>query len=223
MVSTEKTKAMPIGEVPAMVKDGSSNINEVAIFCYLGSHVTPLNSLEQEINIRIGKAANAFRMLRNVWRTKIRLQTKLKIYNAVVISTLLYGAETWSTTRKQEQRLDAFDSRCLRMILKIKWWHRKRNSDIRETTQQLYVSTIMKKQRLRWYGHMLRMKDGRLPRLLYHWDPTTIGGKRKQGRQRQRWQDTCSRDLASIGLTLQETENTVSNREEWRMTIAALM
>ena len=67
------------------------------------------------------------------------------------------------------------------------------------------------------------MKDGRLPRLLYHWDPTTIGGKIKQGRCRHRWQDTCCRDMASIGLSLQEAENTMYNREEWKTMIGALM
>ncbi|KAL6488269.1 hypothetical protein MHYP_G00020100 [Metynnis hypsauchen] len=41
---------------------------------------------------------------------------------------------------------------------------------------------------------------------LYFWNPSSTGGKRRQGRQRQRWIDTCSRDLSSIGLTLQHCE-----------------
>ena len=162
-------------------------------------------------------------MLTSIWKSKISLQTKMKIYNAVVISTLMYGAETWATTRKQEQRLDGFDSRCLRIILKVRWWHRKRNSDIRELTKQPYVSTTLKRNRLRWYRHMLQMDKTRLPNRLYHWNPADVGGRRRQGGQRQRWRDTCSRDLASIGLTLRETETTVANRGEWRTTIAALI
>ena len=223
VVSAEKTKSMPIGDVPATVKDGGNQLEQVPSFCYLGSVVTPRNSLEQEINTRIGKAAGAFRLLRSIWKAKICIQTKLKIYNSVVISTLLYGCETWATTGKHEQRLDAFDSRCLRIILGIRWWHRVRNSDIRERTKQPYTSTIIKRHRLRWYGHMQRMAKNRLPWRLYHWDPTTIGGKRRQGRQRHRWRDTCAQDLASIGLTLEETEASVKKREEWRATIAALM
>jgi len=223
VVSKEKTKAMPIGEVQATVKDDSQNIEVVSKFCYLGSTVTSLNSLDQEISIRIGKAGTAFRLLDRVWKAKIKMQTKMKIYNAVVVTTLLYGSETWSTTRKQDDRLDAFDTRCLRIILKIRWWHYRRNSDIREITQQPYISTFLKKHRLRWYGHMLRMENTRLPNRLYHWDPTAIGGKRRPGRQRQRWQDACSRDLTSIGLTIQDAESAALNREEWRTTIAALV
>ena len=42
--------------------------------------------------------------------SRISLKTKLHIYNAVVISTLLYGSETWATTISEEKRLDVFDN-----------------------------------------------------------------------------------------------------------------
>ena len=42
----------------------------------------------------------------------------------ILISTLLYGSETWATTNREEKRLDVFDNRCLRRILGIKWFHR---------------------------------------------------------------------------------------------------
>ncbi|KAL6484867.1 hypothetical protein MHYP_G00069120 [Metynnis hypsauchen] len=63
------------------------------------------------------------------------------------------------------------------------------------------------------------MDPQRLPYKLYFWDPSSIGGKRRQGRQRQRWIDTCGRDLSSIGLTLQEGVNIAKNREEWKFTL----
>jgi len=223
VVSTEKTKVMAIGETPASVKDGDLSIQQVDQFCYLGSTVTPSNSIDQELNIRIGKAASAFRLLHNTWRAKIHLQTKMRIYRAVIIPTLLYGGESWATTRKHEQRLDAFDSRCLRSILKIKWTDKRRNSDIRELTQQPYASALLKKKRLRWFGHVSRMDKDRLPKRMYEWDPVPVGGRRKQGRQRQRWQDTVSRDLVSIDLALQEADNISKDREAWRLTLAALM
>ena len=58
---------------------------------------------------------------------------------AVIIKALLYGLETWATTRQQEQRIDASDTRCLGSILNIRWWHHTRNTEVREKTQQLYV------------------------------------------------------------------------------------
>ena len=146
--------------------------------------MTPTNTVDEEINIRIGRAASVFQNLHNAWRAKIKISTKVKIYNAVVITTLLYGAETWAITKQQEQRIDAFDSRCLRSILNIRWWHHTRNTTVRERAQQPYASLIMKKSKMRWFGHVQRMSPERLPLRLYKWDPTVIGGKRKQGRQR---------------------------------------
>ena len=81
----------------------------------------------------------------------------------------------------------------------------------------------MKRNRLWWFGHIQRMDPRRIPLRLYHWDPTAIGGKRKKGRQRQRWVDTCSRDLSALGATLKEGENLARDRGEWRSTLSALM
>ena len=223
VVSPEKTKVMAVGTTPANVSDDGRPIDQVEKFCYLGSTMTPTNSVEEEINIRIGRAASAFQNLRHTWRAKIKISTKVKIYNAVVITTLLYGAETWAITKQQEQRIDAFDSRCLCSILNIRWWHHTRNTTVRERAQQPYASLIMKKSKMRWFGHVQRMSPERLPLRLYKWDPTVIGGKRKQGRQRQRWTDSCSRDLSSMGMTLLEGENVAKDRGEWRLSVAALM
>ena len=78
--------------------------------------------LDEELRTRIGRASATFGQL---------FKTKLRIYNAVVISTLLYGSETWATPISEEQRLDGFDNRCLRRILGIKWLHLVRNTTVR--------------------------------------------------------------------------------------------
>jgi len=223
VISAEKTKTMAFGDQQVEVMNGQDRIEQVQSFCYLGSHLTPTNSVDHEINIRIGRAASAFKRLNTTWRSKVKIKTKLKIYNAVVVPTLLYGSETWATTKRQEQRLDGFDTRCLRRLLKIRWWHHTRNSDVREQTKQPYASLLLKRNRMRWFGHVQRMDTQRLPLQLYKWDPTCIGGRRRPGRQRQRWIDACTRDLTSMGLTLSEAENIARDRSEWRISISALL
>ena len=54
--------------------------------------------LDEELRTRIGRASATFGQLFKIWRSKISLKTKLRIYNAVVISTVLYGSETWAST-----------------------------------------------------------------------------------------------------------------------------
>ena len=68
--------------------------------------MTPFNSVDHELKIRIGKALSAFRMLGKTCKARISLATKMQIYSVVVIhvSILLYGGESWTTTKRQEQR-----------------------------------------------------------------------------------------------------------------------
>ena len=56
--------------------------------------------------------------------------TKMAFYKACVISTLLYGSETWTTYAGQERRLNTFDLRSIRRILGICWQDKVANADV---------------------------------------------------------------------------------------------
>ena len=61
-------------------------------FTYLGSTLSRVVHIDDEVNARIAKASAAFGRLRGSVsdRSGIRLDTKLKVYKAVVLPTLLY-------------------------------------------------------------------------------------------------------------------------------------
>ena len=61
-------------------------------FTYLGSTLSSVVHIDDEVNARIAKASAAFGRLRiNIWdRNGIRLDTKLTVYRSVVLQTLLY-------------------------------------------------------------------------------------------------------------------------------------
>ena len=61
---------------------------------------------------------------------KLSVKTKMAVYNACVISTLLYGSETWTTYAGQERRLNTFHLRSIRRILGISWQEKVTNADI---------------------------------------------------------------------------------------------
>ena len=67
-------------------------------FTYLGSTLSRVVHIDDEVYARIAKASAAFGRLRgSVWdRSGIRLDTKLKVYKAVVLPTLWYAYETWT-------------------------------------------------------------------------------------------------------------------------------
>ena len=62
-------------------------------FTYLGSTLSRVLHIDNDVNARIAKTSAAFGRLRvSVWdRSGIRLDTKLKVYKAVVLPTLLYA------------------------------------------------------------------------------------------------------------------------------------
>ena len=150
-------------------------------FKYLGAYCSADGTNMKELNCRIGKAAGAFKELNTIWKDRyISLPTKMQIYRACVLSTLLYGAECWTLKPTDEGRLDAFDMRCQRKILKIRWSQHVRNLDVRLKTKQPQLTRTIRKRRLQWFGHIQRMNATRLPLRLYKWTP--LHGQRKKGR-----------------------------------------
>ena len=79
-------------------------------FTYLESTLSRVVHIDDEVNARIAKANAVFGRLRgSVWdRCGIRLDTKLKVYKAVVLPTLLYACETWRVYQRHAKRLNHF-------------------------------------------------------------------------------------------------------------------
>ena len=83
---------------------GHHTLEEVEIFTYLGSTISNNLSFDAELNTRIAKASIAMACLaERMWdNTVLTLNTKMKVYQACVLSTLLYGSEAWTLYTWQE-------------------------------------------------------------------------------------------------------------------------
>ena len=57
---------------------------------------------------------------------------------------LLFAGETWTMTAADYDRLDAFDSQCLRKILGIRWQDFVTNVEGRRTTQEPLQAFVIK-------------------------------------------------------------------------------
>lgn len=135
-------------------------------FTYLGSTVTDTLSLDVELDKRIGKAATTLaRLTARVWSNPMLTEkAKMAVYNACVISTLLYGGETWTTYARQERRLNTFHMRSLRRILGISWQDKVPNTEVLSRAGLPSMFTLLRQRRLRWLGYVNRMPDGRIPK-----------------------------------------------------------
>ena len=159
----------------------------------------------------------------HVWRNhQLTISTKMNVFQACVINTLLYASETWTTYARQEKRLETFNQRCLRRILNIKWQDKITNAEVLQRAHCLSMYTMLTKRRLRWLGHVCRMQDGRIPKdLLYG---ALAEGARRVGRPFLRYKDACKRDLKASSIDIKSFESEAADRCKWRsmVNLAAL-
>ena len=135
---------------------------------YLGSWFSADGSLDKEISARISAASFAAERLRStLWKIRrVCLKRKISLYRCLVLTILLYGAESWALTTAQTQRLETFHMRCLRRILNVKWWQHVSNEEILSRAALPSLTALMRSLRLTWLGHIARMADSRLPKRL---------------------------------------------------------
>ncbi|VDL89511.1 unnamed protein product [Schistocephalus solidus] len=120
-------------------------------FAYLGSTLSRNARIDDKVAQWISKASQAFgRVKASVWnRRGIHMNTKLKMYKAVVLTTLLYGAETWTVYSNQARKLNHFHLSCLRRILKLRWQDRIPHTEVLERTGILSIHDIKSLKQLR--------------------------------------------------------------------------
>ena len=97
------------------------NLSVVPSFRYLGSIISDNNSIDNEVQNRINQTSAAYGRLRRwVFQNKnLHLNTKICVYQAICITTLLYSCEAWVTYSRHIKSLEQFNIRCLQPILGI--------------------------------------------------------------------------------------------------------
>ena len=193
-----------------------SPLEQVEKFCYLGSVLSGNCGIEHEINSRVGKAATAYsKLVRRVWdNPKLTTKTKVLVYQTCVLSTLLYGSETWTTYAKQERKLNAFHLRCLRRLLSIRWQDRVPNVEVLRRADLPSIQALLGRRRLRWLGHLHRMDKKRIPRQLLYGE--LANGQRKRGRPQLRFKDICKSTMLPFQIDHTNWEATAEHRGLWR-------
>ena len=220
IISLPKTKILSQGSSSKpSIKIDSYELGVVEEFPYLGSTISESLSLDSEINKRIGRAAGTLSKLTDrVWANPtLNVSTKMSVYSACVLSTLLYGSETWTPYARQEHRLQTFHLRNLRFILSIKWQEKKTNVEVLKLASLPSIYTLLRQRRMRWLGHVHRMDDGRIPKDLLYGELRE--GVRGTGRPLLRYKDVCKRDLKALDINESSWETSAADRDEWRRTL----
>ena len=83
-----------------------------------------------------------------------------------MITVIKYGSEAWALRKVVENLLYVFQRNCLRILLGTRQTDRILNSGLYEKCGSIPLSRAIMKERLRWPGHGLRVKNDRLPEVL---------------------------------------------------------
>ena len=87
-------------------------------FKYLGSWI---NSSEKDIIVRKALSWNALHSMHVIWKSKINLPLKRRLFVVTVESVLTYGSESWTLTVQQQKSMDGTYMRMIRKALNISW------------------------------------------------------------------------------------------------------
>ena len=224
-ISIKKTESLyqpALGNIyvpPAITIEGKQ-LNAVEKFKYLGGIISNDASLDAEIDGRIAKATSAFgRLTKCLWTNKgIRLNTKVAVYKAAVLTSLLYGCETWTLNKKQISRLEKFHHNCLRRIAKIKWYHKRTNYEVLFLCNISSLQSMIDRARLRWTGHVVRMNDDRIPKALLY--GRLASGAPRRGNHNT-YLNSVKTTLRACGVSCTDLEDLASDRNKWRATVKA--
>ena len=105
-----------------------------------------------------------FRLSKRVFGNQnLTIHTRTTVNDAVVISAILYGCETWVPYRRHIRLLESFHIRGLQLILGLHWWHKVTYSEIRSRAGILSIESMLLQRQHRWLGLVIRMRHSRLP------------------------------------------------------------
>ncbi|XP_076039478.1 uncharacterized protein LOC143024551 [Oratosquilla oratoria] len=195
-------------------------LENVDCFSYFGSFLSQTANIDAEVQHCISSASVAFGRLRQrVFDDhNIRKTTKIAVYKAVVIPTLLYGAETWVPYARHIKALEKFHQRCLRRPLGISWHDRRTNTSVLKEAHSQSIEAAITHHMLRWAGHVNRMSDDRLPKQVLYAQITH--GKRSRGGQRKRYKYVIKRCLDYWNINTGSWEEASRDCSKCRTTIA---
>ena len=129
---------------------------------------------------------------------RMPMKLKKRVYTTVIRPALIYGAETWATTKREEERLNVNEMRMLRWSCGVTRKDRVPNKYIRGSLKITEVRKKIMERRLMWYGHVERREEDHYLKRVANME---IPGKRRIRRPKTRCKDSVKRDMKEIGLT----------------------
>ncbi|XDA72691.1 hypothetical protein R6Z07F_002973 [Ovis aries] len=107
----------------------------------------------------------------------ITLPKEIRLVKAMVFPVVVYGCESWTVKKAEQQRIDALELWCWGRLLRVPWTARRSNQSIlKEIRPECSLERLMLKLKLQYFGHLIRRADS--------FEKTLMLGKIEGGRRR---------------------------------------
>ena len=142
----------------AHLQNGAGDpVQEKESLTYLGTQLASDGRCGSELNRRIGMAKQDFKALKSVWsHSSLSRHRKVAIFNACIVSTLVYCLFAACLNQAERRRIDGFQARCLRSIFRIPsaYISRVSNSAVLSMAGERPLSELIVKRQMIFFGQL---------------------------------------------------------------------
>ena len=156
--AVQRAKRKAVEETRPQVVVNGVPIDNVYAFEYLGSQQQCDGEDDADVHHRMNLATTTFSSLSHIWPDhRLPIALKLRLYCAAICSTFSHACEAWDLTETVVKNINGFNSRCLHIITRKPYRDTAVNPDFN-------LVRAIRKRRLRFLGHILRLPPERLLR-----------------------------------------------------------
>ena len=185
----------------------------MADFIFLDSRITADGDYSHEIKDACSWKKSYDQPRQHVKSRDIALLTKVYLVKATVFPVVIYACESCTIKKAEHRRIDAFELRCWRRLLRVPWTSRRSNlSILKEISPECSLDGLMLKLKLEYFGHLMQSTESLGKTLMLE----KIEGRRRRGRQRMRWCDGIT-DPMDMGFS--RFWELVIYREAWHAAV----